>query len=280
MAFFGNGRRHSLPPTVLALVLRSLLSGSCTHHEISRNFSAQVVDTEAPYWDSVFGWQRAQGLIRAFRTSLPQCSSEIASLATSSSTPVTTAAPAFHLPPEGPFQSPHPRLHPERRHSPHRHRRTQRDGPAAAARCRLAPIPMRFVKYTVGGHDYGPATILLDRKAYSRQALADLLQCAVGRGKALPVRQEMAALGALSRQCEYCVLRALWACLTLITIIQPLGQPLRGREWLRLQQTAALSTTLDSVLGSLDCCRQRGRPNLSFPRVTCRPDRSRSSKKK
>ena len=52
-------------------------------------------------------------------------------------------------------------------------------------------------------------------------------------------------------------------------------------EWLLLQQSAALSTTVDSILRSMDCCRQRERPNRSYPRVSRRPDdRWRPSKKK
>ena len=52
-------------------------------------------------------------------------------------------------------------------------------------------------------------------------------------------------------------------------------------EWLLLLQSAALSTKVESILRSMDCCCQRERPDRSYPRVTRRPDdRCRSSKKK
>ena len=52
-------------------------------------------------------------------------------------------------------------------------------------------------------------------------------------------------------------------------------------EWLLPQQSAALTTTVESILHGMDGCRQRERPNRSYPRVTRRPDdRWRSSKKK
>ena len=38
----------------------------------------------------------------------------------------------------------------------------------------MQPVPARFVNYTAGGNDYTLATTLLDRKRYSRHALADL----------------------------------------------------------------------------------------------------------
>ena len=51
-------------------------------------------------------------------------------------------------------------------------------------------------------------------------------------------------------------------------------------EWLLLRQSAAASTTVESILHGMDGCRQRERPNRSYPRVTSRPDaRWRSSKK-
>ena len=53
-------------------------------------------------------------------------------------------------------------------------------------------------------------------------------------------------------------------------------------EWPLVQQSAALRTTVKSILRSMDCCRQHERPNRSHhPRVTRRPDdRWRSTKKK
>ena len=43
-------------------------------------------------------------------------------------------------------------------------------------------------------------------------------------------------------------------------------------EWLLPQPSAALSTTVDSILRGMDCCRQRERPNHSASRVSRRPD--------
>ena len=51
-------------------------------------------------------------------------------------------------------------------------------------------------------------------------------------------------------------------------------------EWLLPQQSAALSTAVESVLHGMDGGRQREHPNRSYPRDTRRPDdRWRSSKK-
>ena len=36
-------------------------------------------------------------------------------------------------------------------------------------------------------------------------------------------------------------------------------------EWLLLQQSVALSTTVKSILRRMDCCCQRERPNRSYP---------------
>ena len=47
----------------------------------------------------------------------------------------------------------------------------------------LQPVPARFVNYTAGGNDYTLATTLLDRKRYSRHALADLSTMRAGAWK-------------------------------------------------------------------------------------------------
>ena len=170
----------------------------------------------------------------------------------------------------------------------------------------LQPVPARFVKYTAGGNDYTLATTLLDRKRYSRHALADLYHARWGVEEHYKVVKRLLRLEPFHGQSEDLVLQELWACFTLIAMTRLFANhceaempsaagkpPLRANfnnslrtvsqhiEWLLLQQSAALSTMVDSILRSMDCCRQRERPNRSYPRVTRRPDdRWRPSKKK
>ena len=170
----------------------------------------------------------------------------------------------------------------------------------------LQPVPARFVNYTAGGNDYTLATTLLDRKRYSRHALADLYHARWGVEEHYKVVKRLLRLEPFHGQSEDLVLQQLWACFTLIAMTRLFSNhceaempsaagkpPLRANfnnslrtvsqhvEWLLLQQSAALSTTVDSILRSMDCCRQRERPNRSYPRVTRRPDdRWRPSKKK
>ena len=170
----------------------------------------------------------------------------------------------------------------------------------------LQPIPARFVKYTAGGSDYALATTLLDRKRYSRQALADLYHARWGVEEHYKVVKRLLRSEPFHGQSEDLVLQELWACFTLIAMTRLFANhceaempsaagkpPLRANfnnslrtvsqhvEWLLLQQSAALSTTVDSILRGMDCCRQRERPNRSYPRVSRRPDdRWRPSKKK
>ena len=170
----------------------------------------------------------------------------------------------------------------------------------------LQPVPARFVNYTAGGNDYTLATTLLDPKRYSRHALADLYHARWGVEEHYKVVKRLLRLEPFHGQSEDLVLQELWACFTLIAMTRLFSNhceaempsaagkpPLRANsnnslrtvsqhvEWLLLQQSAALSTTVDSILRSMDCCRQRERPNRSYPRVTRRPDdRWRPSKKK
>ena len=170
----------------------------------------------------------------------------------------------------------------------------------------LQPVPARFVNYTAGGNDYTLATTLLDPKRYSRHALADLYHARWGVEEHYKVVKRLLRLEPFHGQSEDLVLQQLWACFTLIAMTRLFSNhceaempsaagkpPLRANfnnslrtvsqhvEWLLLQQSAALSTTVDSILRSMDCCRQRERPNRSYPRVTRRPDdRWRPSKKK
>ena len=179
----------------------------------------------------------------------------------------------------------------------------------------LQPIPARFVKYTAGGTDYALATAPGSTRP---QALAG--PCTTLPGKPSPTSTMRAgAWKSTTRsskrllrsepfhgQSEDLVLQELWACFTLIAMTRLFANhceaempsaagkpPLRANfnnslrtvsqhvEWLLLQQSAALSTTVDSILRSMDCCRQRERPNRSYPRVSRRPDdRWRPSKKK
>ena len=170
----------------------------------------------------------------------------------------------------------------------------------------LQPLPTRLAPYIVGGSAYTLATTLLDRRHAPGPALADLYHARRGVVEHSKVVKRLLRPEPFHGQSEDLVLQELRACFSLIAMPRLVAghceaempsaagkPPLRTHfnsslrtvsqhvEWLLLKQSASLSTTAESILRSLDGCRQRERPNRSYPRVTRRPDdRWRSSKKK
>jgi hypothetical protein len=160
----------------------------------------------------------------------------------------------------------------------------------------LQPVPARFVKYTAGGNDYTLATTLLDRKRYSRHALADLYHARWGVEEHYKVVKRLLRLEPFHGQSEDLVLQQLWACFTLIAMTRLFakhseggfrsapGKPAlqanfksslrtvaRHMEGLFLEHTAMVGRTLDRILASIDGCRQRRRPHRSYPRCSRKP---------
>ena len=88
----------------------------------------------------------------------------------------------------------------------------------ACARRGLQPVPARFVNYTADGSDYTLATTLLDRKRYSRQALADLYHSRWGVEEHCKVVKRSLCLEPFHGQSEDLVLQELRACFTLIAM--------------------------------------------------------------
>ena len=166
--------------------------------------------------------------------------------------------------------------------------------------------PARFVKYTRRRQRLHPRDHPARPQALLQARPGRLYHARWGVEEHYKVVKRLLRLEPFHGQSEDLVLQELWACFTLIAMTRLFAShceaempsaagkpPLRANfnnslrtvsqhvEWLLLQQSAALSTTVDSILRSMDCCRQRERPNRSYPRVTRRPDdRWRPSKKK
>ena len=161
----------------------------------------------------------------------------------------------------------------------------------------LRPVRARLVKYTHGGTDYALATTLLDRERYPVKALSDLYHARWGIEELYKLAQRLVGLEPFHGQSERGVRQELWAACSLIALarlftnhaeqdfrsaagkaplqanfrnsLRTVGQHLEG---LFLQYHATLGDTIATILGSIAHCRQRQRPNRSYPRVSRRPD--------
>ena len=161
----------------------------------------------------------------------------------------------------------------------------------------LRPVRARLVKYTHGGTDYALATTLLDRERYPVKALSDLYHARWGIEELYKVAKRLVGLEPFHGQSERGVRQELWAACSLIAMarlftnhaeqdfrsaagkaplqanfrnsLRTVGQHLEG---LFLQYHATLGDTVATILRSIAHCRQRQRPNRSYPRVSRRPD--------
>ena len=161
----------------------------------------------------------------------------------------------------------------------------------------LRPVRARLVKYTHGGTDYALATTLLDRERYPVKALSDLYHARWGIEELYKVAKRLVGLEPFHGQSERGVRQELWAACSLIAMarlftnhaeqdfrsaagkaplqanfrnsLRTVGQHLEG---LFLQYHATLGDTVATILASIKHCRQRQRPNRSYPRVSRRPD--------
>ena len=158
------------------------------------------------------------------------------------------------------------------------------------------PCQLRLVKYTVGATDYTLATTLLDRERYCVRELADLYHSRWGIEELYKVSKQMLAVEQFHGQSELLVLQELSAHFSLIAMTRLCtnhseggyrsdpGKPAlqanfrnglrtvgRHLEGLFLQYAATLEATLREILDSIAPCRQRRRPNRSYPRVSRKP---------
>ena len=164
----------------------------------------------------------------------------------------------------------------------------------AAAPCRL-----RLVKYTAGETLFVLGTTLLDCKTYPAQDLRDLYLGRWGIEELYKISKQLMTVQDFHGQSGRGVKQELYAHFILITLTRlfsnrgedrikasrpgdtkpamqanfknSLATVARNIEGLLLQQAAMLSETLTRIVATIAACRQRVRPNRSYPRRSRKP---------
>ena len=166
------------------------------------------------------------------------------------------------------------------------------------------PCRVRLIKYTVGTTTYTLATTLLDRQRYSVRDLADLYHGRWSIEELYKISKQLLTVEEFHGQTERTVQQELFAHFSLITLARLFtnrseesfradpGKPAmqanfksslrtvaRHLERLFLEHAAMLGKTIERILAGIAACRQRQRPNRSFPRLSRKPaSKWRSSK--
>ena len=155
---------------------------------------------------------------------------------------------------------------------------------------------MRLVKYTAGTSTYVLATTLLDRSRYRVADLSDLYHARWGIEELYKISKQMLTVEQFHGQSELLVQQELSAHFSLIAMTRLFtnhseggyrsdpGKPAlqanfrnglrtvgRYLDGLFLHYAATLDATLREILDSIAPCRQRRRPNRSYPRVSRKP---------
>ena len=127
---------------------------------------------------------------------------------------------------------------------------------------------MRLIKYTAGTTTYTLATTLLDRQRYSVRDLADLYHGRWSIEELYKISKQLLTVEEFRGQTERTVQQELFAHFSLIALAR-----------LFLEHAAMLGKTVERILAGIAVCRQRQRPNRSFPRLSRKPaSKWRSSK--
>ena len=166
------------------------------------------------------------------------------------------------------------------------------------------PCRVRLIKYTVGTTTYTLATTLLDRQRYSVRDLADLYHGRWSIEELYKISKQLLTVEEFHGQTERTVQQELFAHFSLIALARLFtnrseesfradpGQPAmqanfksslrtvaRHLEGLFLEHATMLGKTVERILAGIAACRQRQRPNRSFPRLSRKPaSKWRSSK--
>ena len=166
------------------------------------------------------------------------------------------------------------------------------------------PCRVRLIKYTVGTTTYTLATTLLDRQRYSVRDLADLYHGRWSIEELYKISKQLLTVEEFHGQTERTVQQELFAHFSLIALARLFtnrseesfradpGKPAmqanfksslrtvaRHLEGLFLEHAAMLGKTVERILAGIAACRQRQRPNRSFPRLSRKPaSKWRSSK--
>ena len=133
------------------------------------------------------------------------------------------------------------------------------------------PCRVRLIKYTVGTTTYTLATTLLDRQRYSVRDLADLYH---GRWsiEELFAHFSLIALARLfTNRSEESFRADPGKPAMQANFKSSLRTVARHLEGLFLEHAAMLGKTVERILAGIAACRQRQRPNRSFPRLSRKP---------
>ena len=166
------------------------------------------------------------------------------------------------------------------------------------ANAECAPITVRWVKYVVAGTPYTLATTLLDRQQYTILELSDLYHARWGIEELYKVSKNLLSVEDFHAHTERGVKQELYAHFVLITLtrlfsnhsdmqsnpdgcddkhsyqanfknaLTVVGNKI---EALLLKQANMVSETLNQIIAGISSCRQRKRPNRSYPRCSRKP---------
>ena len=174
-------------------------------------------------------------------------------------------------------------------------RKRRRQHPGAV----FPPHRLRLVKYTAGDTVFVLGTTLLDRTAYPVEDLADLYHARWGIEELYKISKNLMSVQDFHGQSERGVKQELFAHFILVTLTRlfsnrgedsikasrpddtkPAMQAnfknslmvvARNIEGLLLQQAATLGETVTRIVAAIAACRQRVRPNRSYPRRSRKP---------
>ena len=160
----------------------------------------------------------------------------------------------------------------------------------------LRPCRVRLVKYTAGSTEYALATTLLDRKRYPVADLADLYHGRWSIAAMDKISKQLLQVEEFHGQTERTVQQELCAHFSLIAMARlftnrseqsfpadPGKPPMQANfkssprtvaqhlEGLFLEHAAMLGEAVNRILAGIADCRQRQRPNRSYPRLSRKP---------
>lgn len=160
-------------------------------------------------------------------------------------------------------------------------------------------LPLRLVKYTVGGTSYTLGTTLLGKQQYTIKDLSDAYHSRWGIEELYKISKQLMSIEEFHGQSERGVKQELYAHFVLITLTRLfsnhseikfnsgnrtdegrqikanfkncLTTVARNIEGLLLSQATLLNKTINSIIGSISTCRQKLRPNRSYDRTSRKP---------
>ena len=161
------------------------------------------------------------------------------------------------------------------------------------------PIDLRLVKYTVGDTTYLLGTTLFDRQTYSIEVLSDVYHSRWGIEELYKVSKQLMTVEDFHGRTERGVKQELYAHFILITLARLFsnhsesdfnspdtarkGPPIKANfknclltvarhiEGLLMQQATLVSETINRIVACVSSCRQKLRPNRSYPRHSRKP---------